>query len=65
MKDGAVLPDETMSLLGAASGGFYIDATAGEGFLAKKILDKIGKNGRLLMIDIDPFVIKGLRGDPA
>lgn len=60
MKDGAILKEEVICLLDIKENGLYIDATAGEGFLAEVILEKL-KTGKLFLFDIDEGVCEKLR----
>ncbi|MDD5431208.1 MAG: 16S rRNA (cytosine(1402)-N(4))-methyltransferase RsmH [Candidatus Pacebacteria bacterium] len=48
-----VLLNETINLLQPQSGEFFIDGTLGAGGHSKAILEKIGKDGKLLAIDWD------------
>jgi len=53
MQDGAILKDEVLPLLNIKKDGFYVDATAGEGFFAEEILSNLNEKGKLLLVDID------------
>ncbi|MDO9514106.1 MAG: 16S rRNA (cytosine(1402)-N(4))-methyltransferase RsmH [Elusimicrobiota bacterium] len=53
MKEGPLLGEEVIRYLNIKKDGFYIDATAGMGYLAEVILGELGENGRLLMTDLD------------
>ncbi|MDD5547350.1 MAG: 16S rRNA (cytosine(1402)-N(4))-methyltransferase RsmH [Candidatus Pacebacteria bacterium] len=48
-----VLLLETIALLDPKQGEFFIDGTLGGGGHSKIILDKIGKTGKLLVVDLD------------
>ena len=48
-----VLLNETIEALDPKPGEFFIDGTFGGGGHAKKILEKIGSKGKLLVIDWD------------
>ncbi|MFZ5365975.1 MAG: 16S rRNA (cytosine(1402)-N(4))-methyltransferase RsmH [Patescibacteria group bacterium] len=52
-----VLPKETLKFLDPKPGEIFVDATLGGGGHAEKILEKIGKNGKLIGIDCDPEAI--------
>lgn len=59
----AVLLTESIAALNIEPQGIYIDATFGRGGHSRAILDKLGSQGRLLVIDKDPeaaFVAKTL-----
>ncbi len=49
-----VLYNETVSALKIRQNGFYIDCTAGGGGHSAGILERLGSEGRLLLIDRDP-----------
>ncbi len=53
MKEGPLLCEEVTSFLNIKKDGFYIDATAGMGYLSEVILNELGNEGRLLMTDLD------------
>jgi len=53
MKEGPLLQEEVISFLNIKKDGFYIDATAGMGYLSEVILNELGDAGRLLMTDLD------------
>ncbi|MEA2081710.1 MAG: 16S rRNA (cytosine(1402)-N(4))-methyltransferase RsmH [Elusimicrobiota bacterium] len=53
MKEGPLLQEEVIDFLNIKKDGFYIDATAGMGWLSEAILNKLGENGKLLMTDLD------------
>ena len=48
-----VLLEEVIKVLDPKAGEFFIDATAGRGGHAEKILERVGKNGKILAIDWD------------
>lgn len=48
-----VLLKEVITLLNPKDGDWIIDATAGSGGHAKEILEKIGKKGKLILVDWD------------
>jgi len=60
MKEGAILKDEVLRFLNVKGAGFYIDGTAGSGYSSSAVLKNMGKDGRLLMIDIDSAVTDAL-----
>jgi len=64
MKEGAILKNEVLFFLNVTPGGFYIDGTAGYGYLSSAVLENLGKNGRLLMVDIDGEVTPALIKQP-
>ncbi|MBU3955269.1 16S rRNA (cytosine(1402)-N(4))-methyltransferase RsmH [bacterium] len=53
MKEGPLLGKEVISYLDIKKDGFYIDATAGMGYLSEVILNELGADGALLMTDLD------------
>ena len=53
MKEGPLLSAEVISFLNINKDGFYIDATAGMGYLSEVILNELGEKGNLLMTDLD------------
>ncbi|MCD6311303.1 MAG: 16S rRNA (cytosine(1402)-N(4))-methyltransferase RsmH [Elusimicrobia bacterium] len=53
MREGPLLSEEVISYLNIKKDGFYIDATAGMGYLSEVILNELGNEGRLLMTDLD------------
>jgi len=60
--------DEIMHHLNIQPDGIYVDGTYGRGGHAKSILSRLGKNGRLIVMDKDPEAIKAAReslGDDA
>jgi len=52
-----VLLDEVIQYLPLAPDGIFIDGTFGRGGHSKAILQRLGKNGRLLVMDKDPEAI--------
>lgn len=61
-----VLLDGAMERLLVDSEGFYIDGTFGRGGHARRILERLGDNGKLLAIDKDPQAIaagRDMEGD--
>ncbi len=55
-----VLLDETVGALNVKPNGIYIDGTAGGGGHSAKILEKLGPNGKLILIDQDPTAIEAV-----
>ena len=53
-----VLHDEVMAYLNIKRDGVYVDATYGRGGHARSILEQIGEQGRLIVMDKDPAAIK-------
>ena len=53
-----VLISEVLEGLSIVNGGRYVDGTAGDGGHSEAILERLGPNGRLLIIDRDPKAIK-------
>ena len=56
-----VMHDEIMHHLNIQPDGIYVDGTYGRGGHAKSILSRLGKNGRLIVMDKDPEAIKAAR----
>jgi 16S rRNA (cytosine1402-N4)-methyltransferase len=52
-----VLRDQVLELLGVRTDGFYVDGTFGRGGHSRAILDRLGPNGKLLVIDQDPRAV--------
>ncbi len=52
-----VLYDESLQALNIKADGLYVDCTFGRGGHSRGILDKLGRNGRLLAFDRDPEAI--------
>ncbi len=60
MKDYFHLPvmlDEVIDFLKPKKGGVYIDGTLGGGSYTEKISEKIGAQGKVISIDLDPMAI--------
>jgi 16S rRNA (cytosine1402-N4)-methyltransferase len=53
----AVLVDESLEALALEPGGYYVDATFGRGGHTARILEALGRAGRVLAIDQDPQAI--------
>ena len=60
MIEGGILTDKVVEFLSVKQNGFYIDATAGSGWLASAILDRLSGSGRLLLLDIDRDAVESL-----
>lgn len=60
-----VLADEVIEALRIRANGIYVDATYGRGGHSKRILQQLGSDGRLLVIDRDPAAIAAARADLA
>jgi 16S rRNA (cytosine1402-N4)-methyltransferase len=58
----SVLLNETLDALDLSSGDLIVDGTVDGGGHAAAILEKIGKDGRLLGIDWDPALLEFARG---
>ena len=56
-----VLLDEVLVALDVRGGGRYLDATFGRGGHTAAILDRVGKDGRVVAIDRDPEAIRAGR----
>lgn len=56
-----VLLEEALQALQVKEDGVYVDATYGRGGHAQKILEKLGKSGRLLVFDRDPLACEDAR----
>jgi 16S rRNA (cytosine1402-N4)-methyltransferase len=52
-----VLLDEVLGALNVRAGGRYVDATFGRGGHTAAILERVGKEGRVIAIDRDPSAI--------
>jgi 16S rRNA (cytosine1402-N4)-methyltransferase len=57
----AVLADEVLEALAPSADGFYVDATFGRGGHATRLLQALGREGRLLAIDRDPQAVATAR----
>ena len=57
----SVLADEVISGLALKEGGTYVDGTAGDGGHSRRILERIGADGRLLVIDRDAKALEVAR----
>ena len=53
----AVLVDEALAALAVEPGGYYVDATFGRGGHTARILEAVGREGRVLALDRDPQAI--------
>lgn len=53
----SVLLDEAVNGLNIKANGIYIDATFGQGGHSKLILSLLGKKGRLIAMDCDPYAV--------
>lgn len=53
-----VLLDEAVKALSVKPDGLYVDGTFGRGGHSQKIVDQLGEQGRLLVIDKDPQAIE-------
>ena len=53
----SVLLDEAISALNIKENGVYVDGTFGRGGHSRAILEKLNKNGRLIVFDKDPQAI--------
>lgn len=56
-----VLLEEVVAALNIRPGGIYLDATFGRGGHTATILEKVGKEGRVIAIDRDPLAIEAGR----
>ncbi len=54
----AVLRSEAIDALAVRSGGTYLDGTFGRGGHARELLERLGADGRLLLMDKDPEAIE-------
>ena len=52
------MKDEVVDLLDIKSKGIYMDCTIGFGGHSLNILEKLGPNGQLIGIDLDPYALK-------
>ncbi|MFH4354898.1 MAG: 16S rRNA (cytosine(1402)-N(4))-methyltransferase RsmH [Neisseriaceae bacterium] len=58
MEHKSVLLEEAVEALSVRREGIYVDATFGRGGHSMEILERLGQNGRLLVIDKDPEAIQ-------
>lgn len=56
-----VLLEAVLNGLAVQPGGYYVDATFGRGGHSAAILERLGRDGRLLVMDRDPAAIKTAR----
>ncbi len=56
-----VLHSEVIAQLNIRADGLYVDGTYGRGGHAQSILDRLGENGRLIVMDKDPAAIEAAR----
>lgn len=61
-KHETVLLDEAVEALNIKKDGVYIDATFGRGGHSAKIIEQLGPDGRMLLIDKDPLAIAHAKG---
>jgi len=59
-----VLSAEVMTGLAIIPGGYYMDCTFGRGGHSALILEKLGPEGRLLAIDLDPSAMAAAKAQP-
>ncbi|OGT33331.1 MAG: 16S rRNA (cytosine(1402)-N(4))-methyltransferase [Gammaproteobacteria bacterium RIFCSPHIGHO2_02_FULL_39_13] len=64
MKHESVLLGEAIAELAIKEEGIYIDATFGRGGHSQAILERLGPNGRLMAIDLDPEAISVAKSEP-
>ena len=57
----AVLVEEALTALAIEAGGYYVDATFGRGGHTARLLEAVGREGRVLAIDQDPQAIQAGR----
>ena len=57
----AVLVEEALAALAIEAGGYYVDATFGRGGHTARLLQALGREGRVLAIDQDPQAIEAGR----
>ena len=53
----AVLVEEALTALAVEAGGYYVDATFGRGGHTARLLEAVGREGRVLALDQDPQAI--------
>ena len=56
-----VLVEETLAALAVEAGGYYVDATFGRGGHTARILEALGREGRVLALDRDPAAVEAGR----
>lgn len=61
-KHETVLLEEAVEALNIKENGVYIDATFGRGGHSAKVIEQLGPNGRMLLIDKDPLAIAHAKG---
>ncbi len=61
MKEGGIFAEKVVEFLAVRKDGFYIDATAGLGWLSNAICDRLGEKGKILLIDVDKESIGKLK----
>jgi 16S rRNA (cytosine1402-N4)-methyltransferase len=61
-KHETVLLEEAVEALNIKEDGVYIDATFGRGGHSAKVIEQLGPNGRMLLIDKDPLAIAHAKG---
>src|SRR3989338_2692668 len=64
MKHESVLLGEAIAELAIKEEGIYIDAEFGRGGHSQAILERLGPNGRLMAIDLDPEAISVAKSEP-
>lgn len=52
---------DALAITGSRAAGIYVDGTFGRGGHSRKILDQLGKNGRLIVFDKDPQAVMAAR----
>lgn len=61
MQHQPVMREEVLDALRVQAGGIYIDGTYGRGGHARDVVERLGQDGRLLIIDRDPQAIDAAR----
>lgn len=56
----SVLLEESVNALNIKSDGIYVDCTAGGGGHSAAVLEHLGENGRMILIDRDPDAVKNV-----
>ena len=56
-----VLQREVIEHMNIRADGLYVDGTYGRGGHAQSILDRLGEQGRLIVMDKDPEAIRSAR----